>query len=177
MHHNGNVSSSRPPSSCGSRRRIDANNHSLVSMTFGRTNMVMHLSAPHILEAMGREQSACETTQERKLTFLAVCARLSIIVQQILTEVYALSTVPTARGAPTASSKTTKLMDTMLSIESKLDDFVRSLPSHLSWTLSESLDPLPPEDKSIFHIQQNVLHARYATAALFQTQRSRLVPF
>lgn len=122
--------------------------------------MAPYSSAPHMLEAMSRDQFADKTMDACKLAFLAVSARLSTIQERILTEVYTLCAVPTTRDASGVSNKTAKLIDTILGIESMLEDFICSLPSHLSWRSSDTVDSSSAKADGIYHIQRNVLHAR-----------------
>jgi hypothetical protein len=123
-------------------------------MTFGRPNITGGLSGEHLTETTTLDIVVRDDREKLKVAFLAPCARLSLVLNQILSQVYPPSPRRSGNGSSSPTSR-----ETIASLEKQLDAFEESLPPCLSWKVSGT-GAQPADKDRILLMQSNVLHAR-----------------
>ncbi|KAJ0163186.1 Baeyer-Villiger monooxygenase, partial [Colletotrichum tanaceti] len=143
----------------------------LVSMTFGRPTAAACFFADDPLPQP--QSTTAETDSEKaRLQFSSQSLELSLILDDILWRMYqpwktrrhdATLRGPRADGTPS--------LDAIVELDSRLDDFERSVPHFLSWLspssssssslLSSEGEGIAAEDQQTIAIQKNVLYARF----------------
>jgi hypothetical protein len=124
-------------------------------MTFGRPSITGGLSASQINDTATLDLAVASKPEELKVAFLSACARLSLVLNQILSQVYP----PSPRRAPSGGISPCPIRrETIAELEKQLVVFENSLPSPLSWNIARSGGP--EETDRILLMQRNVLHAR-----------------
>lgn len=142
---------------CASDERT--NKTRLVSMTFGRPNITSGLPSAQIKETTTIDIATMNQKEKLKVAFLAPCARLSLVLNQLLSQLY--PSLPRPNGNNGRSSSPTSIgRDIIADIEKQLDSFEDSLPAPLSWKVSESGGGNVNQKDRLFVLQRNVLQAR-----------------
>ncbi|OHW95624.1 fungal specific transcription factor domain-containing protein [Colletotrichum incanum] len=131
----------------------------LVSMTFGRPTVAACLSDNDLLP---RPQSMTETDSEKvRLQFNSQSFKLSLILEDILWKMYQpwknRHQDERLRGS---RADGTPSLDSIVELDSQLDDFERSVPHFLSWYSTSPSNSVAAEDQQTIAIQRNVLRAR-----------------
>ncbi|GKT55389.1 fungal specific transcription factor [Colletotrichum tofieldiae] len=137
----------------------ESNGTRLVSMTFGRPTVAARLSANDLLP---RLQSMTETDPEKiRLQFNSQSLKLSLILEDILWKMYQpwknRGQDERLRGS---LADGTPSLDTIVELDTRLDEFERAVPRFLSWHSLSPSESIATEDQQTIAIQKNVLCAR-----------------
>lgn len=127
-------------------------------MTFGRPNITAGLSSSQVQETTTLDMSFKDDYEKLKVAFLAPCTRLSLALNQILSQVYLSSPRHTGSGGHPSSPIS---RDTVANLEKQLDIFENSLPFPLSWRIIEGSGKGLDSGHRVLEMQRNVLHARW----------------
>lgn len=128
-------------------------------MTFGRPNITSGLPSLQIKETTTIDMAAENQHEKLKVAFLAPCARLSLVLNQLLSQLY--PPLPRRAGNNGGSSSPNSIgRDIIADLERQLDSFEESLPAPLSWKISKSGGHNMDDKSRILVLQRNVLHAR-----------------
>ncbi|KAK1987949.1 fungal-specific transcription factor domain-containing protein [Colletotrichum cereale] len=132
----------------------------LVSMTYGRPTVAACLAVNDLLP---RPQSMTETDAEKvRLQFNSQSFKLSLVLEDILWKVYqpwrSRHQDERLRGSRADGMPS---LDTIVELDTQLDDFERAVPRFLSWHSASPSEGLTPEDPKTIAIQKHVLQARF----------------
>ncbi|KAK1997532.1 fungal-specific transcription factor domain-containing protein [Colletotrichum falcatum] len=138
----------------------------LVSMTYGRPTVAACLA---VNDLMPRPQSMPETDAEKvRLQFNSQSFKLSLVLEDILCKIYQPwrsrhqdQRPRSPRAAAAAAADGMPSLDTIVELDTQLDDFERAVPRFLSWQSAWPSDGQVPEDPQTIAIQKHVLQARF----------------
>ncbi|KAK2032630.1 fungal-specific transcription factor domain-containing protein [Colletotrichum zoysiae] len=139
----------------------------LVSMTYGRPTVAACLAVNDLLP---RPQSMSETDAEKvRLQFNSQSFKLSLVLEDILCKIYQPwrnrhqnERLRSSGAAAAAAADGMPSLDTIVELDTQLDEFERAVPRFLSWqSASPSEGLLAPEDPKTIAIQKHVLQARF----------------